>query len=163
MERPERPERPIEKVLSENDVHILLVEDNADDVALTLRSFRKQLPNARVSVAHDGAEAVQVLENDMAGDLPDLVLLDVNMPKLSGIEVLERLRSRPATRLLPVVMFSTSRDRVDLERAYALGANSYVRKPVGYERFADVLREMGRYWLGLHVMPADPPSHRTRG
>jgi two-component system response regulator len=138
---------------------ILLVEDSADDVELTLRAFRRHDPVQHVVVAQDGEQALAYLfgEGRYAGrgcaPLPELVLLDLNLPKLNGIEVLRKVRHDPRTRLLPVVMLSTSAEPSDLESCYAGGANSYVRKPVDYQDFQELVRQLGRYWLGLNKGP----------
>jgi len=136
--------------------NILLVEDNADDEALTLRALRKNCIDNPVVVARDGAEALDYLfgrgkhgVRDKA-ELPAVVLLDIKLPKVNGLEVLERLRLDQRTRLLPVVMLTSSREEWDIERAYSLGANSYIRKPVDYKRFLDVVGQLGNYWLDLN-------------
>jgi two-component system response regulator len=139
---------------------ILLVEDSIDDIELTLRAFRRQEPTRRVAVAQDGEEALEYLfcEGRYLGrsgdERPALVLLDLNLPKLTGIEVVRRLRADARTSLLPVVMLTTSADPGDLEECYAGGANSYVRKPVDYQDFTEVVRQLGQYWLGLNRAPA---------
>jgi two-component system response regulator len=133
---------------------ILLVEDNPDDVELTLRALRKNHVRCQVDVAVDGVDALGYLHGTRA--LPVFVLLDLRLPRLSGHEVLERIRKDPRTRLLPVVVLTSSREKEDLERCYALGANSYVRKPVEFEAFASVAQQLGTYWL--EVNEAAPPS-----
>ena len=135
---------------------ILLVEDSDDDVELTLRALRKNGILSRVEVARDGAAALEYLEG--TGPLPAVVLLDLNLPKLSGLEVLERLRAHPRTRLLPVVVLTSSRDEADLVKCYALGANSYVRKPVDYDAFLEATRQLGQYWLGINEAPPPPAA-----
>ena len=135
---------------------ILLVEDNEDDILLLHRTLDRQYIPLRVVTARDGAEALHILQHgppDAEEDLerlPDLVLLDINVPKLSGLDVLERIRSEARTRLLRVVMLSTSDLERDLNRAYAAGANSFVRKPVDSTEFQETVRAIGRYWLGLN-------------
>jgi two-component system response regulator len=139
---------------------VLLVEDSPDDIELTLRAFRRHDSIHEVAVARDGEEALEYLfyEGRYAGQgpgpLPQLVLLDLNLPKLNGVEVLRRIREDPRTRLLTVVMLSTSSEPGDLELCYAGGANSYVRKPVNYQDFQEVVRLLGRYWLGLNRRPS---------
>ncbi len=139
-----------------NNGLILLVEDNPDDEALTLRGFRKANLANEVVVARDGAEALDYLfaAGDHAGrdarDLPTLVLLDLKLPKLDGLEVLRRLREDVRTRALPVVILTSSNEEQDLARGYALGANSYVRKPVDFGEFVDAVRTLGMYWLLLN-------------
>jgi two-component system response regulator len=139
-----------------NEPLILLVEDSEDDVELTLRALRRSGIRSRVEVARDGAAALEYLEGTPA--LPALVLLDLNLPKLSGLEVLERLRAHPRTRLLPVVILTSSRDDADLVKSYSLGANSYVRKPVDYDAFLEAARQLGQYWLGINEAPPSPAA-----
>jgi two-component system response regulator len=138
---------------------ILLVEDNPDDVELTRIAFDEAESPHRLTVVTDGAEAVDFLlargrhaGRDPAA-LPALVLLDLNLPKLDGREVLHAIRSNQATRSLPVVMLTTSAEPFDVDEMYALGANSYIQKPVEFERFVDVVRHIGLYWLGLNQAP----------
>lgn len=141
------------------EAYILLVEDNQDDIDLTLRALRKHDLNREVVVVKDGAEALEFLfcEGQHAdrtpSNLPQLVLLDINLPKLSGIEVLRRLRSDPRTQLLPVVMLTTSRQDQDIVESYASGANSYVRKPVSFTEFTEAVKQLGVYWLVLNQYP----------
>lgn len=141
---------------------ILLVEDNPDDVDLTLRAFQRSHVRNKVIVARDGVEALDYLfstgahANRPAGELPEVVLLDLNLPKLHGLEVLKRLRADERTRLLPVVILTSSTEEQDIVRSYHLGANSYVRKPVDFAQFVDAARQLGLYWLVLNERP--PPS-----
>jgi two-component system, response regulator len=128
---------------------ILLVEDNPDDVDLTLRALRKSEVRCRVDVAPDGEAALDYLLAP-GRPLPAFVLLDLKLPKVSGHEVLERLRREARTRLLPVVVLTSSRERQDLERCYSLGANSYVRKPVDFDAFMQAARQLGHYWLDVN-------------
>lgn len=144
-----------------NDGIILLVEDNPDDEALTLRALRKNHILNQVVVARDGVEALEWLfgEGPHAGrDVtiqPQVVLLDLNMPRLSGLQVLERLRQDPRTKLTPVVVLTSSKEDDDLVKSYSLGANSYVRKPVDFAEFIDAVRQLGMYWLLVNqVAPA---------
>ena len=141
---------------------ILLVEDNPDDVELTRLAFVEAGEPHRLHVVSDGAEAVDYLlargrhaDRDGA-DLPALVLLDLNLPKLNGREVLQAIRAEPATRSLPVVVLTTSAEPFDVDKVYALGANSYIQKPVDFERFVDVVRQIGLYWLALNQPPGNP-------
>ena len=126
---------------------ILLVEDNADDEQLTLRALRQsEIPNM-IRVARDGAEAIDYLYGAHAGSLPDLVLLDLKLPKISGLEVLHRIRSEDKSRSLPVVILTSSDEERDIVKSYDLGANSYIRKPVYFDEFIDAVRQLGMYWL----------------
>jgi two-component system, response regulator len=138
---------------------ILLVEDNPDDEDLTLRALRKNKILNNVAVAHDGAEALDFLfgtgayANRDTTILPEVVLLDLNLPKISGLEVLRRVRENEATRLLPIVILTSSREERDLIQGYSLGANSYVRKPVDFTQFVEAVRQLGLYWLVLNEAP----------
>ena len=138
---------------------ILLVEDNPDDVELTRLAFVEAGEPHRLHVVSDGAEALDYLlargrhaDRDPAG-LPALVLLDLNLPRLDGHEVLQAIRAEDATRCLPVVVLTTSIEPSDVDRAYAVGANSYLQKPVEFDRFVDVVRHISRYWLGINLPP----------
>lgn len=139
---------------------ILLVEDSPDDIELTLRAFRRHDPVQRIAVVEDGEEALEYLfaegryRERNASRQPDLVLLDLHLPKLSGLDVLVRLRADPRTSLLPVVMLTTSAEPADLENSYAEGVNSYVRKPLDYQDFVEVVGQLERYWLELNRRPA---------
>jgi two-component system response regulator len=130
---------------------ILLVEDNADDEQLTLRAMRQSdVPNL-IRVARDGAEALDVLFGDAAHNrLPDLVLLDLKLPKVSGLEVLQRIRNESSTRALPIVVLTSSDEERDIIESYNLGANSYIRKPVDFDEFIDAVRQLGLYWLSMN-------------
>jgi two-component system, response regulator len=137
---------------------ILLVEDNPSDEALTLRAFRKNNISSTVMVKRDGAEALDYLlmrRSDSGGccALPQLILLDLNLPKIDGLEVLRRIRADARTRLLPVVILTSSREDMDLVRGYDLGANGYVRKPVDFVQFAEAVRQIGLYWLIINERP----------
>ncbi len=134
---------------------ILLIEDNPDDEALTLRALKKNHILNEVFVARDGVAAIDYLmgTGPHAAEprvLPQLVLLDLKLPKLDGLEVLRRIRSDPATRLLPVVVLTSSKEDRDLVESYSLGANSYVRKPVDFVQFSEAVRNLGLYWLVLN-------------
>ena len=143
---------------------ILLVEDNPDDELLMLRALAKNDVSSEVVVAHDGVEALEYLfasgpyagRDD--GGMPRLILLDLKLPRLDGLEVLERLRSDERTRLVPVVILTSSRERRDVLRGYGLGANSYVRKPVDFGEFLMMVEQLKRYWLGLNEAPPEPAS-----
>jgi len=134
---------------------ILLVEDNADDEALTLRALRKNKIANEVVVARDGVEALDRLFDDGA-PAPQLVLLDLKLPRVDGLEVLRRLRGDRRTRLLPVVVLTSSREDRDMIEAYGLGANSYVRKPVDFTEFTQAVKQLGLYWLLLNQAPPRP-------
>jgi len=141
------------------NVEILLVEDNPSDLDLTLHALRRQNLTNAISVARDGAEALDVLLGDERGDsrqaglAPKVVLLDLKLPKVSGLEVLERIREDPRTKHIPVVILTSSREDKDLLRAYALGVNSYIVKPVSFEQFSEAVRQLGLYWLLLNQSP----------
>lgn len=138
---------------------ILLVEDNPDDEALTLRSLSKSKVVNEVVVARDGVEALEYLLGNDDGSqgalspLPEVVLLDLKLPKIDGLEVLRQIRGNDRTRLLPVVVLTSSDEEPDLVESYALGANSYIRKPVDFTRFADAIRHLELYWLVLNQGP----------
>jgi len=143
---------------------ILLVEDNPDDVDLTLRAFRKSKIANEIIIARDGVEALDYLfaTGQHAGrdnsSLPQLVLLDLKLPRLDGLQVLERIRANAKTRLLPVVILTSSTEQPDLVTGYSLGANSYIRKPVDFQEFLVAVRRLGLYWLLLNQPPPHPPS-----
>lgn len=138
---------------------ILLVEDNPDDVALTMRALRKNNIANEVVVAKDGVEALDYLfgtgahAGRDAGKIPAVVLLDLKLPRIDGLEVLERLRSDERTKLAPVVILTSSKEEQDLIRGYRLGANSYIRKPVDFIQFSEAVRQLGLYWLVLNEPP----------
>lgn len=134
---------------------ILLVEDNPDDVALTIRAFKKNKMNNPLVVATDGQEALDLLfaEGAYKGQgavNPLLMLLDLKLPKIGGLEVLKRVRSDDRTRVLPVVILTSSKQEEDVITGYKLGANSYVRKPVDFDQFLETARQIGLYWLLLN-------------
>lgn len=135
---------------------ILLVEDNPDDEELTQLAFREAGVAHTLIVARDGAEALGYLfgtdphSGRDSGDWPVVILLDLKLPKVDGHEVLRRVRADERTRPIPVVVLSTSREDRDLATSYRLGANSYVRKPVDFDRFTEVMRQLGRYWLTVN-------------
>lgn len=135
---------------------ILLVEDNPDDELLTLRAFERNGFDTPIVVVRDGAEALAYLfgtgayAGRTASGRPLLILLDLKLPKIGGLQVLERVRADDRTRHLPVIVFTTSNEQQDIERAYHLGANSYIRKPVDLNRYIQTIRQVGAYWLGLN-------------
>lgn len=142
-----------------NEKHILLVEDNPDDVELTLRALKKNNILNEVVVAHDGAEALDYLFGTGASVghdntvMPEVILLDLKLPKIDGLEVLRRLRANDRTMLLPVVILTSSKEEKDLINGYKLGANSYIRKPVNFDQFAEAVKQLGLYWLVLNEPP----------
>jgi len=136
---------------------ILLVEDNPDDEALTLRAFRKNNLTNEIIVKRDGAEALEWLLDDKRDVDPQVVLLDLKLPKVDGLEVLRQIRANSSTSYLPVVILTSSSVESDLVRGYELRANSYIRKPVDFSRFIDAAREIGLYWLVLNEMPLRTP------
>jgi len=146
-----------------NERVILLVEDNPDDEALTVRALKKNNILNEVAVVRDGVEALDYLfgEGRHAGRdksvVPQVVLLDLKLPKLDGLGVLRRLRADPRTKLLPVVLLTSSNEEQDLATGYGLGANSYVRKPVDFDQFKDAIRQLSLYWLVLN----EPPPRRN--
>jgi CheY-like chemotaxis protein len=135
---------------------ILLVEDNADDEALTLRALKKNNIGNTVVVARDGAEALDFLfcsgvyANRDPRDKPQVILLDLKLPKVDGLEVLRRIRADPSTRTLPVVILTSSKEEQDVVNSYLIGVNSYVRKPVDFIQFVEAIRQLGLYWLVLN-------------
>jgi two-component system response regulator len=139
---------------------ILLVEDNPDDEALTLRALQKSNIMNEVVVARDGAEALDYLFATGAysgrdlDELPELVLLDLKLPKVDGLEMLQRLRADERTRLLPVVVLTSSNEQQDILESYNLRANSYIRKPVDFVQFREAVRQLGLYWLVLNIPPS---------
>jgi two-component system response regulator len=141
---------------------ILLVEDNPDDEELTLLALKQSNVLNEVVVTRDGVEALDYLfaTGQYAGRdparLPHLILLDLKLPRIGGLEVLERLRADPRTRLIPVVILTSSSEEEDIVASYRLGANSYVRKPVEFHRFADAVKQLGLYWLLLNEVPQRP-------
>ncbi len=138
---------------------ILLVEDNPDDEALTLRALKKNNILNEVVVAHDGVEALDYLfangsHSSREGNvMPEVILLDLKLPKVDGLEVLRRVRADERTRLLPIVVLTSSKEERDMIESYSLGANSYIRKPVDFVQFGEAVQQLGLYWLVLNVPP----------
>lgn len=143
---------------------ILLVEDNPDDVDLTLRAFKKNNILNELIVATDGVEALDYLFGTGAFQgrdtsiLPELILLDLKLPKIDGLEVLKRIREDEKTQLLPVVILTSSKEESDLIAGYKLGANSYIRKPVKFDEFVETVGQLGLYWLVLNEAPPKHPE-----
>lgn len=149
-----------------NSKSILLVEDNPDDEALSIRALRKNNILNEVIVARDGAEALDYLfgmgahaGRDMSV-MPEVILLDLKLPKVDGLEVLRKLRADERTELLPVVILTSSKEEQDLIASYKLGANSYIRKPVDFDQFSEAVRQLGLYWLLLNENP--PGKRKTK-
>jgi CheY-like chemotaxis protein len=140
-------------------VEILLVEDNPQDLELALRALEKAKVSNRIQVARDGAEALDFIfgEGSHAGrqlsNGPKVILLDLKLPKVDGLEVLKRLKTDARTKMIPVVILTSSKEQRDLVESYALGVNSYIVKPVNFERFAEAVRDLGFYWLLLNQAP----------
>lgn len=142
-----------------NNKIILLVEDNPDDVELTLRALKKHNIMNKVMVVNDGAEALDYLfrngkyADHTSSGLPEVILLDLKLPKVDGLEVLRRLRDHERTKLLPVIILTSSSEERDLIESYRLGANSYIQKPVDFNQFSEAVRQLGVYWLLLNKSP----------
>jgi len=141
---------------------ILLVEDNPADVKITQRALRDSGLPVDLLVARDGQEAIEYLlrqgtqSTNPDWRVPDLILLDINLPRLTGLQVLERIRATPGLRATPVVVLTTSRRQEDVQRMYAAGANTYIEKPQDFSRFVQVLQNIQRYWLETAILPAPP-------
>jgi len=137
-------------------IEILLIEDNPQDLELALRALRKANLTNRIEVARDGAEAMDFIfcEGQHAArrieDTPKVILLDLKLPKIDGLEVLQRIKSDPRTQAIPVVVLTSSKEQRDVVESYKLGVNSYIVKPVNFERFATAVQELGMYWLLLN-------------
>jgi two-component system, response regulator len=144
--------------MPENSKTILLVEDDPDHEALTIRALRKANIVNDIRIAHDGEEALHMLFGDGNGNgtapiLPQVILLDLKLPKVDGLEVLRRIREGERTSMLPVVILTSSDEESDIVRSYRLGVNSYIRKPVNFTEFAEATRQLGMYWLVLNECP----------
>ena len=146
--------------LNDVEIEILLVEDNEKDIELTLHALRAEKLGNQIHVARDGEEALQFLtaqENQLAagnGGLPRLILLDLKLPKIDGLQVLRQIKSNPITRVIPVVVLTSSKEDEDMVRSYQLGVNSYLQKPVKFEHFRTLVKDMGMYWLLINQLPS---------
>ncbi|MEY2562223.1 MAG: hypothetical protein QOH88_416 [Verrucomicrobiota bacterium] len=137
-------------------MEILLVEDNSQDAELALRVLRQANIANHITLARDGAEALEILFGNASPSpevAPKVILLDLKLPKINGLEVLKRVKSDPRTKLIPVVVLTSSREQSDVVQSYRLGVNSYIVKPVDFERFADAVQKVGMYWLLLNQPP----------
>lgn len=147
--------------MPDDNVEILLIEDNPDDVELTLRTFQESRIANRIHVARDGAEALEFIFGTGAWtgrsllNGPRLILLDLKLPKVDGFEVLRQLKTDPRVKILPVVIMTSSQEERDLVESYHLGVNSYIVKPLNFEQFARVVRELGHYWMVLNKIPIE--------
>lgn len=142
--------------MKQRDLKILLVEDNPDDVELTLRAFKTHKLANDITVARDGREALDILFHrgeESADELPDLILLDLKLPKVNGLEVLRQIKGDSRIKVIPVVILTSSKEESDLSESYRTGVNSYLRKPVDFEKFTEVVRQLGLYWLLLNEPP----------
>jgi len=150
-------------------IEILLVEDNDEDVELTLRALRKENLANRIHIARDGEEALEFLfRNGMHAPraldpLPKLVLLDLKLPKVDGMEVLKQIKSDPRTKAIPVVILTSSSEERDLVNGYHLGANSYIQKPVDFDQFREMVKSAGFYWLLVNRVPEPKTSAQAAG
>ena len=150
-------------------IEILLVEDSEADVKLALHALRAEQLTARIHVARDGEEALEVLVKCASNAIkehepvPKLILLDLKLPKVDGLELLQRIKESPATRMIPVVILTSSSDEEDMCKCYLHGANSYIQKPLDYDSFRKIVKDLCAYWLVLNQMPTSvvPPSSRV--
>ena len=146
--------------MAEKNIEILLVEDNPNDVELTLHALKENNLSNHIEVARDGAEALDFIfcqgahSHRSVDQSPKVILLDLKLPKVDGLEVLKRLKSDPRTRKIPVVMLTSSREESDIVESYQLGVNSYIVKPVDFEQFTEAVRHLGLYWLLLNQPPS---------
>jgi len=140
------------------DTKILLVEDNPDDVELTMLAFKEYNFSNEIVVARDGQEALDILfsskEKSEKSELPDIILLDLKLPKVSGLEVLKEIKTHPETRIIPLIVLTTSNEDRDIRDSYRLGVNSYIRKPVKFDKFVEVVKQLGLYWILLNQVPS---------
>lgn len=150
--------------MTDKIVEILLIEDNARDEELTIRALRKQNITNEIHVARDGAQAIDYIfgggKPSMSTDgVPKLILLDLKLPKVSGLEILKRLKSDPKTKVIPVVVLTSSREESDLIESYKLGVNGYVVKPVDFAQFSEAVRQLGLYWMLINEAPLPAIRH----
>ena len=151
-----------------NGMEILLVEDNPEDVEITLRAFQKYNLSNKIQVVRDGEEALECIfctgrYADRSVSDPRLILLDLKLPKVDGIEILQRCKSDPRTKSIPIVILTSSREERDLVNSYNLGVNSYVVKPVDFSQFTEAVRQVGLYWMVMNQLPSDMHGGRTGG
>ena len=155
--------------MPERQIEILLVEDNDDDVELTLHALRKENLANSIQVARDGEEALEFLfcngnhADRVSAPPPKLVLLDLKLPKVDGLEVLRRLKGNPKTMTIPVVILTSSKEERDLIISYGLGANSYIQKPVDFEQFRETVKSVGLYWLLINQAPVATAATKSAG
>ena len=144
------------------DIKILLIEDNPDDVEITLRAFKKHNLANHITVARDGEEALDIIfqhgKESAEGLRPDLILLDLKLPKVDGMEVLRQIKENSETKVIPVIVLTSSKEESDLAESYRLGVNSYIRKPVNFEKFTEVVMQLGLYWLLIN----EPPPNKSK-
>jgi len=151
------------------EVDILLVEDNSDDVELTLHALRRERLANNIYTVRDGEEALEFLfctgnhSNRNFDSPPRLVLLDLKLPKVNGLEVLKRAKQDPRTRSIPIVILTSSKEERDLVNSYNLGANSYIQKPVDFDQFREMVKSTGLYWMIINQYPLANPAHLTAG
>ncbi|MEO8340270.1 MAG: response regulator [Nitrospirota bacterium] len=149
-------------------VEILLVEDNPEDVEITLRAFQKHHLANRIHVVRDGEEALECLfgtgryAEAHTPEKPRLILLDLKLPKVDGLEVLQKCKADPRTKNIPVVVMTSSREEEDMVQSYNLGVNGYVVKPVDFSQFTEAVRQLGLYWMMLNQLPSEFPPARTK-
>jgi len=142
-----------------HSVELMLVEDNPEDLELALLALREASPTCRIHIARDGAEALDFIfcEGPYGGrqiaDVPNVILLDLKLPKIDGLDVLKRLKGDPRTKMIPVVVLTSSKEQRDVVESYELGVNSYIVKPVNFERFSEAVRNLGTYWQNLNQPP----------
>ena len=144
--------------MNESDADILLVEDNQDDMELTLHALRKEHLGNNIHVTRDGVEALEYIfrtgtQSGRAPSLPKLILLDLKLPKVDGMEVLRQLKADDRTKMIPVVLLTSSKEERDLIKGYSLGANSYIQKPVDFDQFRESIKQVGLYWLVVNQPP----------